>query len=390
MAGAFLCVLCVTTCRAGYVAPATPLKAQYEVIVQNPKVLAFFSNPRHSLMGTWSMRGTTAFSGSEGSMLCVAHGLALKQRQYKVYVVNPTWGRKVLENGVAYVNLDDLPPVHTAIFLNDVWYNITGDGYSVTNIIKVKSVYRLIFWRHNKWPHFDNIAKGVKLNVSVGPQLVLNSRFMYYSVHGVEGWPDDSHRIVVIPNPVVVRARNKSAVVDTNKLVYTSDPKKGLKAAYAAFAAIHAVFPSMRLKLFCPSYANGVNVRDYRRFPLPESARTHVDVVGAVGKKVLFDEVETALAVLYPSLYRETFGNSMAEANALGTPVIHIEVGALPEVLYNGASQAVRSSHNVTDTLALVREYRNGPRPPLHLQARFNPKSVISQWIDFLQSGSQW
>lgn len=323
-------------------------------------------------------------------MLCVAHGLARRSSNTPVYVVHPGWGRKVTDGNVMYVNYEDLPPVRIAILGNDKAYKIDGDGYTVANIVKTKSVQRLIFWRENAWPHYNKIANDEHINVTVGPQLVVNSWFEYYSVHGATSWPDDSKTVVVIPNPVVVRARNESAVVDRNKLIYASAPQKGLKAVYAAFDAIHAEFPSMRLKLFCPTYAKGSNVRDYEAFPLSERARANVDVVGPVGKAILHNEVETALAVLYPTFYRETFGNSMAEANALGTPVIHIETGSLPEVLHNAHSQAVRSSHVLTDSVALVRKYRAGLRPPLHLHERFLPDAVVTQWIEFLEWGPEW
>jgi hypothetical protein len=346
--------------------------------------------PKNSPTRLWSTRDTYGFSGTEGSMLCVAHGLADKLPDTPVFVVHSSWKDKVVDDGVAYVNLDDLPLVRIAIFANEWLYKIDDSNYSFTNIIKTKSVHRMIFWRQNLYPHYDRLAGGYKFNVPVGPQLVVNSWFEYYSVHAAEKWPDDSKAVVVIPNPIVVRPRNESAVIDQNKLVYLSAPRKGLKAAYAAFGAIHASFPSMRLKLFCPAYAKGSNVRDYEAFPLPESARANVDVVGAVGKTVLHNEVETALAVLYPTMYKETFGNSLAEANALGAPVIHIEIGALPETLHNTASQSVRSSHFVSDSVELVRRYRAGQRPRLHLHERFRPDVVVDQWVDFILNGPNW
>mmetsp|Transcript_35360 Transcript_35360/g.92488 ORF Transcript_35360/g.92488 Transcript_35360/m.92488 type:complete len:395 (+) Transcript_35360:125-1309(+) len=342
--------------------------------------VAFFL-AEHAVAGLWSARDTIGFSGTEGSMLAVAHGVAKLLPSARIYIVHKRWHGTSKDDGVTYCNLATLPPIHTAIFGNDKGYPARGGAWSVQGIVDSKKVRRVVYWRENTWPHYDNVPS---IDVAIGPELVFNSWYEYYTFRQTHQWPNDKVTAVVIPNPVMARPRNATAVVDPNKLLYASAFRKGLRHAYAAFAAIHAAIPTMRLKLFTPSYGKGQNPRDFDAYPLPESARANLDIVGSVGKAELLDEVETSLAVLYPTLYRETFGNSMAEAQALGTPVIHVETGSLPEVLYNPLAQSVRWSTMANDSVQLVKQYRNGGRPEVRLHGRFQPEAVAQQWVDFL------
>ena len=342
-----------------------------------PGTIAFVLPPS-AILKTWGTRDTSGFSGTTASMMAVAHGVAREYRGSRVFLVHPKWVASVTEESVTYCSPAELPAVHTIVFPNDKTLPVA----MLQAIVADKAVQRLIIWRHNVWGDYKHVPD---VKVPVGPQLVFNSWFEYYSFGNVHDWPNSQgYTAIVIPNPVIVRPRNTSSCVDQNKLVYASAPRKGLKATYAAFAAIHRAIPSMRLKVFCPTYSARDHPDDFEKFPLPESARGNVDIVGDVGRARLADEMETALAVLYPARYHETFGNSLVEANALGTPVIHMPMGALPETLWNPGAQSVTVATFAEDSAKLVQRYRTGHRPEVQLHDRFRIDAVAQEWVRFL------
>lgn len=350
-----------------------------------PGGIAFIrSKNLHS--GLWASRDTVAYSGTEASMLVVAHGLAVEMPEVPIYVVDSSKSPSVKSEGVIYCNVNDLPTVRIAVFGNEKNYPVNDptSPWSINGIVAAKKVHQVIFWRQNVWHPYHQVAGGERIRTPTKPALVFNSWFEYYSFHGAHKPPQDDFIATVIPNAVMSKPRNKSAVIDHTKLIYASAPRKGLAQAYSAFAEIVKILPDMRLKVFCPNYARGMNPFDFNQFPLPKFARAKVIKGGSVPKAELQNEIETALAVLYPTQYKETFGNSLVEANAVGTPVIHVATGSLPEVLSNARAQTVSAVNYSTDAARLVDKYRRHGRPHIEENHRFLPNIVVQQWLDFL------
>jgi glycosyltransferase involved in cell wall biosynthesis len=123
---------------------------------------------------------------------------------------------------------------------------------------------------------------------------------------------------------------------DPNKLVWVSNPDRGLPIAAHILNDIRQRWPEMELHVFGRSsvygwpaeveaphlprdvYAEGVILHD----PLP--------------RHLLFEELKTAWAMFYPTHWPETFCMAALEVQACGTPVIAPPLGALPETVKGG------------------------------------------------------
>jgi len=91
----------------------------------------------------------------------------------------------------------------------------------------------------------------------------------------------------------------------------------------------------MRLVLAGPNNED----KDYFRTQVaPLINGREVQYVGPVGPRERNELLSGAAALVYPLLYPEPFGLVLVEAMACGTPVLALEVGAVPEIVEDGVT----------------------------------------------------
>jgi glycosyltransferase involved in cell wall biosynthesis len=211
-------------------------------------------------------------------------------------------------------------------------------------------------------------------------------------------------RTVTIYNPVDDALAPNGAAVDTTKLVFFSSPNKGLALTLDAFQAARRVMPDLTLRVGSPGY------KSLRRAGM-ESVDGKIDGVewlGALPHARILAEVRTALCVFYPNfVLPETFGLVLAEAKAVGTPVLTHDCGSAAEVLadprqvlpvtpgvrlYEHLAQLVPNRARPliapwAARLGLFEPYvervlawRNGCRPATEPDARFKLTAVAQRW----------
>jgi glycosyltransferase involved in cell wall biosynthesis len=126
-----------------------------------------------------------------------------------------------------------------------------------------------------------------------------------------------------IYNPVCLDGIERSPTFDPNKLVFFSSPNKGLDLALDAFRYLRRTWPSLRLCVGNPGYKSA------RR-----SSMRGVEWLGALAHSEMLRAARDAFAVFHPNfVIPETFGLVLAEANALGVPVLTHDCGAAREIL---------------------------------------------------------
>ena len=129
--------------------------------------------------------------------------------------------------------------------------------------------------------------------------------------------------VQTIYNPIDDALRPDGSEIDSNKLVFFSSPNKGLSYTLDAFQALRSQMPELRLYVGNPGYKK-----------LRRSNFDGVHWLGGLPHAHILSEARTALCVFYPNfVLPETFGLVLAEANAVGTPVITHDCGAASEVL---------------------------------------------------------
>jgi glycosyltransferase involved in cell wall biosynthesis len=210
-------------------------------------------------------------------------------------------------------------------------------------------------------------------------------------------------RAVTIYNPVDTSVEAVGSPVDSSKLVFFSSPNKGLAFTLDAFGAARRVLPDLRLRIGSPGY------RSPERAGIASDGRlAGVEWLGALPHARILEEVRTALCVFYPNfVLPETFGLVLAEAQAVGTPVITHDCGAVREILADPSqilpvTRAERTYERIAsllpsgarhwlaagaDRLGVFAPYverllalRAGERPAPHPDPRFRLDLVAQRW----------
>jgi glycosyltransferase involved in cell wall biosynthesis len=242
------------------------------------------------------------------------------------------------------------------------------------------------------------VAAAARMMSELGVRVICVSNFQRRGMQDTlreAGFPDIPVRTIY--NPIDDALMPDATPVDPTKLVFFSSPNKGLAFTLDAFQFIRRQMPEMRLHVGNPGYKK-----------LRRSTHEGVNWIGGLAHARILAEVRTALCVFYPNfVLPETFGLVLAEANAVGTPVITHDSGAAGEVLADARQVLPVSAEQRThDRLARwlpsparpmicrwsarrgafapyiehVQAWKNGGRPQVGPDARFKLSTIAAEW----------
>ena len=109
------------------------------------------------------------------------------------------------------------------------------------------------------------------------------------------------------------------------RVVYTSQPRRGLEHLLAIWPLVRDAVPRAELHVF-----------GYEGASAAATVLPGVVHRGAVGKSALAGELRRAAVFAYPNTIRETFCTAVAEAQAAGLPVVTSDRAALVERVQHG------------------------------------------------------
>jgi glycosyltransferase involved in cell wall biosynthesis/LmbE family N-acetylglucosaminyl deacetylase/SAM-dependent methyltransferase len=146
--------------------------------------------------------------------------------------------------------------------------------------------------------------------------------------------------IVVVPNGLNVRSMERDSEIQrglqTVLYVGRIERRKGISTLLQAASQTREAFPQSQF-VFAGDFHSSLSESEFQSLVRQHGLDSHVELLGAVGWKVLSDWYQRSTVSVLPSHY-ETFGLAALEPMAFGTPVIATSGGALSEVVESEVS----------------------------------------------------
>ena len=150
----------------------------------------------------------------------------------------------------------------------------------------------------------------------------------------LELFPSIKDKIVIIGNGIDMNRFKKTIPREKKRLIYSSTPFRGLKELLEVFPDIKKEVPEVELAIF-----SGMSIYGMKNSPeiqeTIDKAKTMEGVIYSepVSQAQLADEMQRSALLAYPSVFPETFCNTVTEAISAQTPIVTTDLGALPETV---------------------------------------------------------
>lgn len=309
-----------------------------------------------------------AMGGTEASTIRLIRNL---KKHYNIIVVQHNRAEELIESGVTYKTGDrETWPdtIYASITLR------TGKLYPYLTD-RYKGVKHIVWW-HDLFGVYSkedlailNNTKAINVFVSrwhkgnfIDAVNAFNHSYIYPKMYFIYN----------IVEPYCYEL-GKENIVKKNQFCYISSPHKGIEFALERFKQLtDEQFKGYELIVANPGYYKDKEIR-----------HTGVKVLGNVPHKELMRHVAESKLLLFPNtVFPETFGLVMAEANAVGTPCIVHPIGAQAEVV-NDREQMV----DCKDLTKFIKQVKlivdNGYRGKANLE--FTEENIVNKWINILE-----
>lgn len=257
---------------------------------------------------------TEPLGGSESAVGYLARALAKRGHECIVY----THGNEGLFDGVEYrhqMRLAGLGSERADVHIASRWAQALGAVPGA----------QCVLWLHD-----------------MGDQLLGGHKMVFQSQAHVGGV---APRDVDVPIPMFIIGNGVDnadfpdvplAGREFGKLVWTSNPDRGLHVAARVVTKLRRFWPEMRLHVYGRASVYGWGPEAEWPYLPADEDREGVVVHEPLSKPQLAKELATAWAWLYPSTWPETFCIAALEAQAAGTPCLTVPYGALTETVKGG------------------------------------------------------
>jgi glycosyltransferase involved in cell wall biosynthesis len=229
---------------------------------------------------------------------------------------------------------------------------------------------RIVLWLHvHPGRHNRKMAGELR---AAGVEIVCVSRSHAEWLRGFLG-PDAALRIGHVYNPIDDDLVPDATSRDPDRLLFASSPHKGLAEVFAWFRECRKAIPGLTLAVADPGYLA------WDTGPVPDG----VIFLGALPHHAVIAEMRRSLCLFQPqTTFAETFGLVLAEANAVGTPVlVQRDLGANAEVA--GDPEQLIGREGVGLATERLRRWRTDP-PVVRCDPRFRLGAVARRWSTLL------
>jgi glycosyltransferase involved in cell wall biosynthesis len=178
--------------------------------------------------------------------------------------------------------------------------------------------------------------------------------------------------IHVVPNPVEVDAQRQPKA--GKRLGFFSSPHKGLSQVIEHFTALSKAYEGINMVYANPGY-----------IPSLDAAGASITNLGMLRHSRVLEEMSKCDMLFYPqTVFPETFGIVLAEANAMGVPVLSHDFGAASEVLRQPGNIVADCNNFATIEQSVLTLLQDKPEPILDL--RFEMQTVADMWRKLLEA----
>jgi len=175
-------------------------------------------------------------------------------------------------------------------------------------------------------------------------------------------------------NPIDDDLKPDGTTFAKHKLLFLSSPHKGLSETLACFKHLHDGNSQYQLFIANPGYMSDAVVE-----------QDGVTVLGALPHPEVIKHVRSSMCIFYPNtVFPETYGLVMAEANAVGTPVLAHKFGAAREVTEPNKGQ-ILDCRDHKEVCRMVNMWLTDGRPDVKLNKGLRLSEVLKTWKGLLK-----
>jgi glycosyltransferase involved in cell wall biosynthesis len=303
---------------------------------------------------------TEAVGGTEATILRIAKGL--HSREHSVALMQRGRTQPEVIDGIVYITPEAELTPNIVVTLRDA-------GHYRANQKKYPNA------QHYLWMH--DVVSGdyiTHMQQHIGQtepaQLLAVSNWHSAQIQNALFGLNKGLTVTTVYNPVETYGLTR-APYDEHKLIFLSSPHKGLDQVLDIFKQVREVEPRFKLCVANPGY-----------FKDAESLPEGVVQLGQLPHREMIKELATSLCLFYPqNVFPETFGLVMAEANALGVPVLTSSIGAAPEILENPYQmQVYLNPKRIVNTVIEWSKHR----PIVRGKRQFELENVLNVWESLL------
>ena len=259
---------------------------------------------------------TDPLGGSEAAVAYTARALAKKGHRVSVL----THGAKTVETfeGVQYwpnSALSQLQRMPFDVLVSSRWIEALGWNWN--------AMARML-WMHD-------------MPYQIGGQVPVH-KIVCVSEFQAAVWGFDPASCVVIGNGVDLEIFSPSVKVERNpnKLVWASNPDRGLALAAKIFQEIRKRWPDLELHVYGRAQIYGWDQSAEAPYMPLDEHMENVFMHDSLPRYALAHELRNAWALFYPTWWPETYCMTALEAQAVGTPVISSPHAALASTVVGG------------------------------------------------------
>jgi len=276
--------------------------------------IVFYANggsPMGVTPETYWNRGT---GGAETALVWIAFELALRGHEVTVY--NDAAGNF---HGVQYRDRREFSvsePVDAFVLFRNPWMGVTRVNAGVK-----------VFWSCDQQTEGDytlGVLPWVDNVVVISP---------YHLAYHVDRYGLDPDVAWVTDLGVNWNEYEVKRFKVKNRLIYCSQPERGLQHLFEAWPLIEAEIPDVSLTITADRRLWGVDYTGDEKYRAAWAGSDRIDYVGAVPRKKLVELQLEADVLAYPCTYEELFCLSVAECQVAGAVPVTTTMGSLPTTL---------------------------------------------------------